>query len=402
MLNLKNNTELKKALSIGSLCFVSYLGVYFLRNILSTISPQMVNEGRITNDQIGSLSSLFFITYAVGQLINGALGDKIKAKYMLSIGLVLAGISNYLFLQFFEERWSLAYVIYGLSGLFLSMIYGPMTKVVSENITPLYATRCTVGYSFASFLASPFAGIAAVLFIWQGVFVFGSAFAIILGVLCFVGLSILEKKGMVAFNKFDKPKQKGGNIGLLIKRQIIKFTFVSVLTGIVRTTVVFWLPTYLSQRLNFSADASAMIFTVVTLLISASAFVSVFVYEKLGHNMDLTLFLSFVVSAVAFLLVFLISQSIPNIIFMIFGIFAANCAASMLWSKYCPSLYDTGMVSGATGFLDFMSYMAAAVSSTLFANAVSDIGWGGLVLVWCGLMVVGVVVSLPFKKIKAK
>ena len=87
---------------------------------------------------------------------------------------------------------------------------------------------------------------------------------------------------------------------------------------------------------------------------------------------------------------------------MIFGIFAANCAASMLWSKYCPSLYDTGMVSGATGFLDFMSYMAAAVSSTLFANAVSDIGWGGLVLVWCGLMVVGVVVSLPFKKIKAK
>lgn len=151
MLNLKNNSELKKAFSIGSLCFVSYLGVYFLRNILSTVSPQMVNGGKITTDKIGELSSLFFITYAVGQLINGAIGDKIKTKYMLSIGLVLAGASNFLFKELFEAHWILAYIIYGLSGFFLSMIYGPMTKVVAENVTPIYATRCSVGYSFASF-----------------------------------------------------------------------------------------------------------------------------------------------------------------------------------------------------------------------------------------------------------
>lgn len=237
------------------------------------------------------------------------------------------------------------------------------------------------------------------MFVWQGVFIFGSAFSIVLGVLCFVVLSVFEKKGTISFNKFKKPKQKGGNLGLLIKRQIIKFTIVSVLTGIVRTTVVFWLPTYLSQHLSFSADTSAMIFTIITLLISASAFVSVFVYEKLGHNMDLTLLMSFVLSAVAFLLVYLIKQPVPNIVFMIIAIFAANCAASMLWSKYCPSLYDTGMVSGATGFLDFMSYMAASISSTAFANAINTIGWSGLIFVWCLLMTVGVIISLPFKKL---
>ena len=115
MFNFKNNTELKKAFYMGSLCFISYLGVYFLRNILSTVSPQMVNEGRIDTDKIGSLSSLFFITYAVGQLINGVIGDKIKAKYMLSIGLVFAGLCNFLFKEFFESYWFLAYVIYGLS-----------------------------------------------------------------------------------------------------------------------------------------------------------------------------------------------------------------------------------------------------------------------------------------------
>ena len=85
---------------------------------------------------------------------------------------------------------------------------------------------------------------------------------------------------------------------------------------------------------------------------------------------------------------------------MILAIISANCAASMLWSVYCPRLKDTGMVSSATGFLDFMSYMAAAISSSIFANAVSTIGWKGLILVWFALMTAGIIIALPYRKIK--
>jgi sugar phosphate permease len=77
---------------------------------------------------------------------------------------------------------------------------------------------------------------------------------------------------------------------------------------------------------------------------------------------------------------------------------ASNIASSMLWNNYCPGLRETGMVSSATGYLDFLSYMAASISSTMFANAVSDIGWGNLILIWFGLMLVGTVVSIPLKK----
>jgi hypothetical protein len=45
-----------------------------------------------------------------------------------------------------------------------------------------------------------------------------------------------------------------------------------------------------------------------------------------------------------------------------------------------------------------MSYMAASISSTLFANAVEEIGWGSLILVWFGLMIVGIIVALPYDK----
>ena len=95
---------------------------------------------------------------------------------------------------------------------------------------------------------------------------------------------------------------------------------------------------------------------------------------------------------------FLFADPVLNMVFMFIAVFTGKCAATMLWSRYCPSLSDTGLVSSATGYLDFMSYIAAAISSSLFANAVDSIGWSNLILVWFFLMVVGVLVMIPVKK----
>ena len=132
----------KKAFKIGSVCFLSYLAVYVARNTLSAVSPQMTAGGGFTDAQIGTLSSMFFVTYACGQLINGAIGDRIKEKYMMSIGLVLAGVCSAIFPLLAHVK-GVVYMAYAMTGFFLSMIYGPMTKVVSENTEPIYATRCS-------------------------------------------------------------------------------------------------------------------------------------------------------------------------------------------------------------------------------------------------------------------
>ena len=390
----------RNAVMIGTLCSASYLGVYFARNILGAVTPQIVNSGVYSESYIGTVSSLYFTFYAVGQLINGLIGDKINARIMISLGLIFAGITNFIF-PFMLDNPTAAQFIYGMTGFFLSMIYAPMTKVVAENTEPIYAVRCSLGYTFASFFGSPLAGVAAALLVWTAVFTVSSAVLVIMGITCFVVFLTLEKKGIVKYHQFDKPKTENkGSIKLLIERQIIKFTFISVLTGIVRTTVVFWLPTYISQYLGFSSETSAMLFTVATLVISFTTFVTVFVYEKLNRNMDLTILLAFILSAVSFLLVYLIKVPAINIALMVVAIMSSNGAATMLWSRYCPSLKDTGKVSSATGFLDFMSYMAAAASSTIFANAVTSIGWKNLIFVWFVLAVCGIIVALPKKVFK--
>ncbi len=393
---LFKDKKVKNAIYIGVLCSVSYLAVYFARNILGAVTPQMIENG-YNESYIGKVSSTYFICYAIGQLINGIIGDKIKARYMISIGLFMAGITNFLFSVLSQNYGSLAIVAYGLTGFFLSMIYGPMTKIVAENTEPIYAPRVSLGYEFSALIGSPIAGIAAAILVWQSVFITSSAILVLMAIICFAFFLFFEKSGIIKYNQYTPKKENGKGIKVLIKHRIIKFTLISVITGVVRTTVVFWMPTYFSQYLGFTPKTSASIFTVATLIISLTTFITVFLYEKLNRNMDKTILIMFTTASLFFILLYFIKQPILNIGFMVIAIMASNGAATMLWSRYCPSLRDTGMVSSATGFLDFMSYMAAAASSTLFANAVSQIGWGNLILIWCGLMLFGVAISIPRK-----
>ena len=388
----------KNAFMIGALCSISYFAVYIARNILSAVTPQMVENG-YTEEYIGSISALFFVFYAVGQLINGAIGDKIHAKWMISAGLLGAGITNFVFsrISLFQGA---ATLVYALTGFFLSMIYGPMTKVVSENTEPLHATRCSLGYTFASFFGSPSAGLLASFLVWQSVFTVSSAVLVGMSLLGFAAFTLLEHRGVVRYGQYKAEKKGLGGIRVLLQRQIVKFSLISILTGIVRTSVVFWLPTYITQYLGFSPKISAGIFTAATFVISLTTFIVVFIYERLGHDMDKTVLLMFSSAAIFFLLTYFISQPILNIVCIVLAIMASGGAATMLWSRYCPSLRDTGMVSSATGFLDFLSYMSAAAANLLFSNAATTIGWGALILVWLALMLAGILISLPYGRLR--
>lgn len=399
----------KKAIKIGSMCFLAYLAVYLARNILSAVTPAMQAQG-FTKDDIGLASSIYFYTYAVGQLINGAIGDRIKAKYMMSCGLAFAGVCNFLFSQFnlanevYGEIPTAAYIAYGATGFFLAMIYGPMTKIVSENTEMPYTTRCSLGYTFASYFGSPSAGLLATFLAWQSVFMVSSAVLCTMAMVLFISFTVFERNGIITYGRFKRQKAEGGvkkgSVRMLFDRQIVKFCLVSILTGVVRTSVMFWLPTYFSERLELGPERATLTYTVMSLFISCGSFLVIFLYEKMGHNMDKTVLVMFSSAAVGFALTYFVSATYVNVVLIVLSIMSSNGAATMLWSRYCPSLRDTGIVSGVTGFLDFLSYMAAATANIVFPFLIEDQAWpwDQVVLIWLALMVVGVLIALPWKK----
>lgn len=398
---MKISKNALNAIRITLLCFLTYLSVYFAKNTLSAVSPQMIDSGVVTAQTLGVFSSTYFICYAFGQLINGMLGDRIKARYLICSGVILAGVCIIVFLKLLATPM-LARIAYGCTGFFLSMIFAPLTKMVAENTDPIYTPRCHLFYSYAAYLGSPMAGLMASLLPWNTVFFIVICALFVMGSLCFFLFLRLEKKGIIRFNKVTgegQVRQKRGfqeSIRVLLKHRIAKFALVALITGVIRTTVVFWMPVYFSENLGFGADRASSIFAAASLILSFNAFLAVFVYERLKRNMDKTILLAFSCAAVAFLLVYAVRIPVLNVVFLVLGVLCSNCASTMLWSRYCPGLRETGLVSTATGFLDFVSYMAASAASSIFANAVEDIGWGNLILVWVGLMVAGILVIFPY------
>ena len=394
-----NKRQVIHAVLLTLPCVVAYLAVYLARNILSALTPGMLETGNFTMEYISTISTANMLCYAVGQLVNGAIGNKIKGSYMVVIGLVCGGLSSIGF-SFSDSLW-LSALLYGAGGFFWSMLYAPMVRLIAESVSPLHAPRCTIFLTIASFLGSPLAGVLALLFQWQAAFLVSGGIQISIGVGAFLMLSVLEKKGILVNTRRVAEKAGEGGIQVLLKRRIVRFSLVSMITGIVKNTVVFWIPTYFNQYLGFSEELAVTVYAGVTLMMAVAPALNLSVYEKvMKRNISRSVVAMFAMGAIAFCMMALVKNPFVNVPFLVLALIANGGAATMLWNVYCPSLRDTGMVSGATGFLDFLSYMASAGANILFPNMVGWIGWGGLIAVWCGLLVVGGAAYLPLVRKK--
>ena len=79
--------------------------VYYIgRTNLSIAKPLLMSEYGISATIMGFVGTTFFLAYALGQFVNGFLGDKIGARRFITIGLIVSSIIgafstlNYFFL----------------------------------------------------------------------------------------------------------------------------------------------------------------------------------------------------------------------------------------------------------------------------------------------------------------
>lgn len=396
---LSKKRQLVHAILLTAPCVIAYLAVYLARNILSALTPGMLETGNYSMEYISTISTANMLCYAVGQLVNGAIGNKIKGSLMVGMGLICGGLCSIGFC-FSESLW-LSALLYGAGGFFWSMLYAPMVRMIAENVNSIHAPRCTIFLTIASFLGSPLAGMMALVFEWNEAFFVSGSAQIIIGIGVLVMLSVLEKKGILVTVRRQEQQAGEGGVRVLLKRRVVRFCLVAMITGIVKNTVVFWIPTYFCQYLGFSEELSVTAYSCVTLMMAVAPAVNLSIYEKMmGRNIYRSTAVMFGAGMLAFCLMALLKNPIANVPLLVVALIANGGAATMLWNVYCPSLRDTGLVSGATGFLDFASYMASAGANILFPNMVAWIGWGGLIAVWCALMAVGGAVYLPLVKEK--
>lgn len=396
MIKFRSDSGFNKALKVGFICVFTYLASYLARNVLSVLTPTLLNNGIYTKTYIASLSSSYFIVYAAGQLLNGVVGDIIKPKIMVLSGLSLAGISLVLFP--FIPTMYLGLVCFAVMGFGLSMIRGPLVKVIAENTLEKYAQVACVFLLFASFVGPLAAGLLAIVLKWKAVSVVSGIITAGFGIMCYAVLTYFENKGIVKkTEKIQGTNPLKGVFDLFKIDNFIIFMLIEIVIEISASSISFWIPTYVNEYLGFAEDISGIIFSFITFLKAFSPFLALYIY-KLSGNRDIAVMkFMFAFSAFMFVIMFFVSNVWFNIIIFTLALMAESCASTMIWSIYIPSLAKTGKVSAVNGILDSTGYLGASVANLAFAAIMESFGWGAMLFVWSGVMLVGAALTFICK-----
>ena len=385
---MDKNTQ--KAWRIGSFCIATYLASYVTRNILSVSTPEMIKEAFFTKEYTGLLSSICFIFYAAGQLINGFIGDRVHPKYMIIMGLGISSVSTFV-IPIFDNR-ILHFTAFALIGFGLSMLRGPLMKVISENTAATHARMICTLFSMAGFAGPLIASILSIFFKWRAVFTATGVISVIITVLAVAAITALEKRGEIKFvPKYDKGI--AGILNVFKLEDFIFYMFISSIGEIAGSSITFWIPTYTTEHLGFSNDAASTIYSIVSFSALFTPFITLLIYEKLIRNGIKLALVMYVISAVFFIAVRFIAAPVLNVSMLIIAKMAAAAASSIVWSAYIPGLARSGKVSSANGVIDAAGYAMASLANVLFSTFVGRLGWGGIVNMWYIIMLIGAAAS---------
>lgn len=379
-------SETKRAATVGVVCISTYLVNYYLRHILSVLTPRMLETGSFTVEHIGVLSSAYMLLYASGQLVNGFLGDRLSPKKMVSTGIVWAGLSAAAFA--FANSGVLQILCFALLGFGLSMVRGPLMKTISENTKPNHARTICVFFSFASFAGPLLASLFAMLNNWRWVFLAAGGIAVFMGISAYLVLDTMEKRGQLAYRN-TKGQGLSSALGVF---KIEKFGFYMVIACIVEiggASISFWIPTYLTEVLGFDKEKANLIFSACAAVRSFVPFIALAIFRATKEKDIAMMRWAYVVVTMMFACLLIAPNRWVSLVCLQIALMAMGCSSALLWSIYIPGLGKTGKVSSVNGVLDCTGYIAAALANLLFAGLMAGAGWNAIYVLWAGIGVTG-------------
>lgn len=392
---MESRHEYKKALLIGSISVFSYIACYYMRNILSVSTPGMLETGLFTKEFVGTLSSLYMIAYAIGQLINGVVGDIVKPKMMVSGGLIISGLVSVLFA--FTDIRSLQVACFILIGFSLSMLRGPLVKVISENTLPKYAQTCCVFFSFSGFAGPLIASLLAIIFNWKLTFIVSGLIAVLIGIAVYTVFTILENKKIITFGEKKKALGIKSVFEVFKLDRFVFFMFIGGLVEISASSIGFWIPTFFTDKLGYSKETANILFSAITVIKAVAPFLTLAVLKLFKDDELKMINVSFVVGTAFFAGMIFIQNPLINVALMLFARMAIGFASTILWSIYIPAQGKSGLVSTVNGVLDFSGYAIASVANIIFSYTMSSLGWNGIITMWMIMMLTGSLAAIIVK-----
>jgi OPA family glycerol-3-phosphate transporter-like MFS transporter len=214
---LKKGVTSSRSLTVRqSLAFFSmaalYLFYYFGKKNIGPATKAIEDTFGFSHEQFGWALTAFTLTYALGQFINGFLGDRYSPKRIMLFGAFGGVVANLLF--GLGNALSLFVLFWAVNGYFSAMGWAPGCRILC-NWFPEKRWGWWMGlYNFFPYfggaLVAPLAAWSVDRWGWRGAFVLPPLFLLVMAIVfAFLGKSSPEQAGIeVPWNRRDHSGSK--------------------------------------------------------------------------------------------------------------------------------------------------------------------------------------------------
>ena len=363
-----------------------------------------MSSGGYTKASMGLVGTFFFLAYGIGQLVNGLLADKLSPVKMIFIGLTLSAVTN--LLMGLSHSITALQIIWSLNGFALSMVWSPIIKIFSVHMP--YKLKKAAAFNISTTI--PIGTLAAygltslVLIItpdWRIVFFVSSAVIIILSSVCyfFIGgvikslndtLAEESETSPVSNVKPAEPVDKRKFILTFLQSGILLVALAVMCNGIIKDGVNMWIPTYLKERYSLSTLATILTVAIIPIFNLSGIYIGQFINNRVKNELKST----GIIFAIATIVLVILSLGVNNFVLAIILLaittalmLGANSIMLSVFPLYFAKYNKTATVSG---FLNFSSYVASAISAYAFGAISDNFGWSTTQWVWVMVALAGV------------
>jgi sugar phosphate permease len=368
-------------------CWVTYAAFYIGRVNLAIALPALGPAMGWSRASLGLLGSAFYWCYALGQLVNGQLGERFSARRFVALGLVVTAGLNLAVSA--AQAYGLVLLLWSLNGWAQATGWGPIVKTLSRWFEPEQRGRVTAlfapCYVFGNALAWLLAGAMIAAGGWRWAFR-GPGLALLgMAALWFA----LSRDGPPNRVSQSAPAQRMGLLGslrLLWNRPALRWALVvCFLSGMVKDALTLWAPTYLVERYGLEITRAALTGTVIPLGGMAGAMLGGRLLSHGQRREEAVVGLMAVLMGGGALALYLagaqgaIWLGLPLLGLVALGSHGMN---ALLMTAVPLSLGRDGPVSAAAGTLDFASYVGGGLSALATGLLMQRLGWAGLFGLW--------------------
>ncbi|WP_202113822.1 MFS transporter family glucose-6-phosphate receptor UhpC [Glaesserella parasuis] len=380
--------------------YIGYAGFYLTRKSFNYVVPTLITDLGIDKNNIGIISTLFYITYGISKFISGVYLDKENPKHFMAYGLFLTGITNILFglsssVLMFTILWVINAWFQGWGWPSCSKL---LTTWYSRNERGLWWSIWNTAHNVGGAMIPLIIGYLTLHYSWRYGFIAAGGLAILISIFLFFRLqNTPETMGLPSIGKWrndnlELVQEKEGKY-LTWNKILHQYVFFNkyiwllalsyALVYVVRTAINDWGNIYLTEKYHYdlvSANSALSLFEVGGFIGSLVAgWGSDKLFASNRGPMALLFAIGIFFSIIAmwlmpkenFILQAGIFFSVGFFVFgpqMLIGMAAAECS-----HKKTPA--------SATGFVGLFAYLGAAIAGYPLALVMESHHWSGFFVV---------------------